>query len=71
MPLTARQKHQLRPLHLNLKDSHIEQVHEPHLALLLMMNLAGDHGSHYWHMSNNIKKKSVSVVTAQTLCGHS
>ena len=43
MLLTTRQKHQLRPLHLNLKDSHIEQVHEPHLALLLMMNLAGDH----------------------------
>ena len=43
MLLATRQKHQLRPLHLNLKDSHIEQVHEPHLALLLMMNLAGDH----------------------------
>ena len=30
MLLTTRQKHQLRPLHLNLslKDSHIEQVHE-------------------------------------------
>ena len=40
------QKHQLRPLHLNLslKDSHIEQVHETGtLALLLMMNIAGDH----------------------------
>ena len=44
--LTTRQKHQLRPLHLNLslKDSHIEQVDETGtLALLLMMNLAGDH----------------------------
>ena len=30
MLVTTRQKHQLRPLHLNLslKDSHIEQVHE-------------------------------------------
>ena len=30
MLLATRQKHQLRPLHLNLslKDSHIEQVHE-------------------------------------------
>ena len=46
MLLTTRQKHQLRPLHLNLslKDSHIEQVHETGtLALLLMMNIAGDH----------------------------
>ena len=46
MLLATRQKHQLRPLHLNLslKDSHIEQVHETDtLALLLMMNLAGDH----------------------------
>ena len=28
MLLTTRQEHQLRPLHLSLKDSHIEQVHE-------------------------------------------
>ena len=37
MPLTTRQKHQLRPLHLNLslKDSHIEQVHEHrHLGVI-------------------------------------
>ena len=46
MLLTTRQKHQLRPLHLNLSpnDSHIDQVDETGtLALLLMMNLAGDH----------------------------
>ena len=30
------------------------------LALLLMTNLAGDHGTHYWHMSNSFKK-SLSV----------
>ena len=38
MPLTTRQKHQLRPLHLNLslKDSHIEQVHEyRHLGVII------------------------------------
>ena len=28
MLLTTRQKHQLRPLHLSLKDSHTEQVHD-------------------------------------------
>ena len=36
--LTTRQKHQLRPLHLNLslKDSHIEQVHEHrHLGVII------------------------------------
>ena len=37
MLLATRQKHQLRPLHLNLslKDSHIEQVHEPHLGVII------------------------------------
>ena len=38
MLLTTRQKHQLRPLHLNLslKDSHIEQVHEhQHLGVII------------------------------------
>ena len=38
MLLTTRQKHQLRPLHLNLslKDSHIEQVHEHrHLGVII------------------------------------
>ena len=37
MLLAARQKYQLRPLHLNLshKDSHIEQVHEhQHLSVI-------------------------------------
>ena len=28
MLLATRQKHQLRPLHLGLKDSHTEQVHD-------------------------------------------
>ena len=38
------------------------------LALLLMMNLAGDHT-----LLAHVKqfKKSLSVVTTQTLCGHS
>ena len=39
------------------------------LALLLMMNLAGDHT-----LSAHVKKylkKALSVVTAHTLCGHS
>ena len=38
MLLAIRQKHQLRPLHLNLslKDSHIEQVHEHrHLGVII------------------------------------
>ena len=38
MLLTTRQKHQLRPLHLNLslKDSHTEQVHEHrHLGVII------------------------------------
>ena len=38
MLLTTRQKHQLRPLHLNLslKDSHIEQVREHrHLGVII------------------------------------
>ena len=38
MLLATRQKHQLRPLHLNLslKDSHIEQVHEHrHLGVII------------------------------------
>ena len=38
MLLTTRQKHRLRPLHLNLslKDSHIEQVHEHrHLGVII------------------------------------
>ena len=38
MLLTTRQKHQLRPLHLNLslKDSHIKQVHEHrHLGVII------------------------------------
>ena len=36
MLLTTRKKHQLRPLHLNLKDSHIEQVHEHrHLGVII------------------------------------
>ena len=48
MPLATRQKHQLRPLilNLNLKDHHLEQVHEHYI------------------------KKSVPVVTAQTLRRH-
>ena len=39
MLVTARQKHQLRPLHLNLslKDGHIEQVHE-HRNLGVIIN---------------------------------
>ena len=40
MLLAARQKRQLRQLHLNLKDSHMSTGT---LALLLMLNLAGDH----------------------------
>ena len=38
MLLTTRQKHRLRPLHLNLslKDSHTEQVHEHrHLGVII------------------------------------
>ena len=36
MLLATRQKHQLRPFHLNLKDSHIEQVHEHrHLGVII------------------------------------
>ena len=36
MLLATRQKHQLRPLHLNLKNSHIEQVHEHrHLGVII------------------------------------
>ena len=36
MLLTTRQEHQLRPLHLSLKDSHIEQVHEHrHLGVII------------------------------------
>ena len=45
MLLATRQKHQLRPLvlNLNLKDNHIEQVHGPGtLALSSTMNLVGD-----------------------------
>jgi len=43
MLLATRQKHQFRSLHINLKDSHTEQVHEHrHLGVILMMNLAGD-----------------------------
>ena len=34
--LATRQKHQLRPLHLSLTDSHIEQVHEHwHLGVMI------------------------------------
>ena len=45
MLLTTRQKYQLRPLHLNLslKDILNKFMSTDTLALLLMMNLAGDH----------------------------
>ena len=65
------QKHQLRPLHLNLSlnDSHIEQVHEHrHLGVI------SDDEFRRPHITGTCKtvlKKSLSVVTAQTLCGHS
>ena len=39
------------------------------LALLLMMNLAGDH-TLLAHVKKYLKK-ALSVVTAHTLCGHS
>ena len=72
MLLTARQKHQLRPLHLNLslKDSPIEQVHEHrHLGVIINDEFS-------WRPNIICICKtvfflnSVSVVTAQTLCGH-
>jgi len=46
MLLATRQKHRLRPFHLNLslKDSRIEQVREHrYLGVMSDMNLAGDH----------------------------
>ena len=46
MLLTTRQKHQLRPLHLNLVLKTVilnKFMSTGTLALLLMMNLAGDH----------------------------
>ena len=46
MLLTTRQKHQLRPLHLNLslEDSHTEQVHEHrHLGVIIADEFSGDH----------------------------
>ena len=71
MLLATRQKHQLRPLHLNLslKDSQIEQVHEHrHLRVIT------DEFSWRPHITGTCKtvsKISLSVATAQTLCGHS
>ena len=72
MLLTTRQTHQLRPLLLNLslKDSHIEQVPEHrHLGVII-----DDEFSWRLHIIGTCKivlKKSLSVVTAQTPCGHS
>ena len=40
------------------------------LAFLLMMNLAGDH-TLLAHVKHFQKTTTLSVVTAQTLCGHS
>ena len=67
----ARKKHQLRPFHLNLSlnDTHTEQVHEHrHLGVII-----DDEFSWRPHITGicNSLKKSLSVVTAQTLCGHS
>ena len=70
MLLTIRQKHQLRPLHLNLsrKDSHIEQIHEHrHLGVIT------DEFSWRPHITGTCKtvSKISSFVVAVTLCGHS
>ena len=72
MLLTTRQKHQLRPLHLNLslKDSHIEQVHE-HRHLGVIIDDEFSWRPHIIGTYKTVSKKSLSVVTTQTLCGHS
>ena len=66
MLLATRQKHPLRPLHLNLKNSHIEQVYEHrHIGVII-----DDEFSWRPHITGTCKivsNKSVSVVTAQTL----
>ena len=75
MLLATRQKHQLRPLILNLnfKDNHIEQVHE-HRHLIIIID---DEFSWRPYITSTCKtiiknnlKKIVPVVTAQTVRRH-
>ena len=71
MLLATRQKHLLRPLHLNLslKDSHFEQVQEhQHLGVII-----DDEFSWRPLITGTCKtvSKNLYCVTVQTLCGHS
>ena len=69
MLLTTRQKHQLH-LNLSLKDSHIEQVRE-HRRLGVITDDEFSWRPHIIGTCKTVSKKSLSVVTAQTFCGHS
>ena len=68
MLLATRQKHQLRPLHFNLSrnDTNIEQVHE-HRHLGVITDDDFSWRPHITGTCKTVSKKSLSVVTAQTL----
>ena len=73
MLLATRQKQQLRPLNLNLslKADHNEQVHEHrHLGVIIDDEFSWQSHCYIFMQESVKKKKTFSIISAQTLCGH-
>ena len=70
MLLDTRQKQQIRPLklNLNLKTDHIEQGHE-HRHLGIIIDDEFNWQSHITYVCKTVSKKTIPIISAQTLPG--